>query len=217
MIKAILFDFDGVIVHSEMLHMETFLEILKPFGVSVSRKRWYDDFAGTGSRHIFSVLMSEYRINADLNELLEQRKTLYAKRVLEGRLRKTPGIIRFLKAMRKKGIKTAVVSGGHKQNITIVLKTLGMEDLFDLIIGAEDTSRRKPDPECYLNAAKALGVKPNECIGVEDSPAGSEAVKRAGMKLVLVKSPASRDLKGYVAIISKFSEFPLELINDDNT
>lgn len=217
MTQAILFDFDGVVVQSELLHRETFLEVLRPLGIDVSKERWYNDFAGTGSRNIFSVLIKEAKLDIDVHEIVEHRKKIYAKRVINGDLKLTDGIKQFLESIRKKGIKTAVVSGGHRPNVEIALKKLSIDHLFDLVIGAEDVSNRKPDPECYLKAAKILRVEPEQCIVVEDSPAGSEAAKSANMKLVLVESPASKGLKGYVAIISKFSEFPLELIDYDNT
>lgn len=212
MIRAILFDFDGVVAKSEELHRQTFLEILGPMGIHVSRERWYREFAGTGSRHIITVLLKEAGSGACVDEYVETRKKLYAAHVGRGELKPVPGIKKFLLLARKRGLKTAVVSGGHRSNVELAIRVLGLENLFDIVIGGEDVKGRKPDPECYLMAASMLGVEPRECIGVEDSPAGSEAVRRSGMRLVVVRSPAAKDLKGYDAIIDSFSEFPLELI-----
>ncbi len=212
MMRAILFDFDGVVVQSERLHRKTFLEVLNPMGIDVSLERWFAEFAGTGSRNIFTVLLREAGSDVDVDEYVEIRKKAYGKAVENGELELTDGVREFLETVRGKGIKTAVVSGGHASNIRIVLKKMELEDQFDLVIGAEDVSNRKPHPEAYLKAASMLGAKPEECVGVEDSESGSKAVLKAGMKLVVVRSPAARNLNGYYAIINSFSEFPPELI-----
>jgi HAD superfamily hydrolase (TIGR01509 family) len=215
MIKAVLFDFDGVVVQSERLHMESFMELLSPFGVDVSEDRWYREFAGTGSRSIIERLAKEHHIKADISELVERRKKLYEARVEKGELRETHGVKSFLETIRKKHIKTAIVSGSHRSNVALAVSLLGMEDLFDLVVSGDDLDVRKPDPGPFLHAAKKLGMKPGECLVIEDSYAGCEAARRAGMRLVVVRSPASKGLYGFDAIINDFSEFPLEMFEHD--
>ncbi|MDD5340034.1 MAG: HAD family phosphatase [Candidatus ainarchaeum sp.] len=209
MIKGVLFDFDGVVVQSEALHKETFLELLAPYGVSVSEERWYREFAGTGSRHIFETLVRENGIKADVGALVEQRKSIYEARVRQGALKETPGVREFLSLLRKKGIKTAIVSGSHRSNVAAALSVLHLGGLFDVIVSGDDLAERKPSPAPFLHAAKLLGLKPQDCVAVEDSVSGCASAKAAGMRLVVVQSPASKDLYGYDAIIDDFSEFPL--------
>ncbi|NYZ74352.1 HAD family phosphatase [Candidatus Micrarchaeota archaeon] len=213
MIKAVLFDFDGVVVQSERLHMDSFMELLAPFGVKVSEERWYREFAGTGSRSIIKRLAKEYGIREDIGRLVEKRKKLYEDRVRNGELRETRGVKPFLNALRKRGIKAAIVSGSHSSNVSLAISTLGLDGLFDLVVSGDDVDARKPDPGPFLHAAEKLGVKPSECLVIEDSYAGCEAARRARMRLVVVRSPASKGLYGYDAIIDDFSEFPLEMIS----
>jgi HAD superfamily hydrolase (TIGR01509 family) len=215
MIKAVLFDFDGVIVQSEMLHRETFLELLAPYGISVSEERWYREFAGTGSRHIFEVLTRENGIKTDVGSLVEQRKKVYEARVRGGALKETPGVREFLLFLRKKGIRTAVVSGSHSSNVAAALSVFHLEGFFELVVSGDDLRQRKPSPAPYLHAAEVLGLKPDECLVVEDSPSGCASARAAGMRLVVVRSPASKDLYGYDAIIDDFSEFPLGMFSHD--
>lgn len=210
-----MFDFDGVVVQSERLHMESFMELLGPFGVKVSEERWYREFAGTGSRSIIERLSREYGIRADIVELVEKRKRLYEDRVRKGELRETHGVKAFLETIRRKGIKTAIVSGSHSSNVRLALSMLGLEGLFDLVVSGDDISSKKPNPGPFLHAAEKLCIRPEDCLVIEDSYAGCEAARRAGMKLVVVRSPASKGLYGYDAIIDDFSEFPLEMFKHD--
>jgi beta-phosphoglucomutase len=209
MLRGVLFDFDGVVVQSEALHKETFLELLAPYGVSVSEERWYREFAGTGSRHIFETLVRENGIKADVGALVEQRKGIYEARVRRGALKETPGVRDFLALLRKKGIKAAIVSGSHRTNVAAALSVLRLDGLFDVIVSGDDLTERKPSPAPFLHAAELLGLKAQECVAVEDSVSGCASAKAAGMRLVVVRSPASKDLYGYDAIIDDFSEFPL--------
>lgn len=212
MAKAVLFDFDGVVVQSEPLHMRTFMELLAPYGVKVSEERWYWEFAGTGSRHIFTVLCSEFRVPGDVGEFVERRKKLYESYVRAGQLAETPGIRQFLETLRARKIPAAIVSGSHRTNVLLGLETFNLGPFFSLIISGDDIDKRKPDPAPFLTAAERLGVRPHDCLAVEDSVSGCKAAKAAGMRLVVVRSPASNALYGYDAIIDDFTEFPLEML-----
>lgn len=193
MVKAVLFDFDGVVVQSEMLHKRTFLELLAPYGVEVSDERWYKEFAGTGSKHIFEVLVKEHGIERDPEDLMQRRKGIYEGYVRQGMLKEMPGVRDFLRSLRERGIRTAIVSGSHRTNVQLTLETLGMRGLFDLIVSGDDLDVRKPDPEPFLLAARRLGVAPSECIAIEDSVSGMKAARSAGMRLVCVYSHPSVD------------------------
>ena len=190
MIKAVLFDFDGVVVQSEPLHMRTFLELLAPYGITVPEKRWYREFAGTGSRHIFEVLIQENGLGLDVDALVARRKAAYEARVRAGELEETSGVRDFISLIRKRGIRTAIVSGSHRTNVQAALEVLHLGGLFDFIVSGDDLRERKPDPGPFLHAAKAFGVSPSECLVIEDSYSGCEAAKRAGMKLAWLKPAA---------------------------
>ena len=193
MTKAVLFDFDGVIVLSEQLHMKTFFEILAPHNVNVSEERWYREFAGIGSRRIFLAMMKEYGIDADVEELVEKRRALFIDYAKNGSLKEMPGLRGFLVYLRKKGIKIAIVSGGHRSYIEVLLGMLGLEGFFDIIVTADDIKARKPDPGPFLYAAEKLGIRPEDCLVVEDSYSGCKAAKRAGMKLVWMRPSESME------------------------
>ncbi len=216
MIKAVLFDFDGVVVDSEPVHYRTFMQFTGPLGITVDKKRWYREFAGTGSENIFAVLLGEAGITdrKTINDYVEKRKRVYGELIRKGEVRAKKGIREFLEMLKRKRIKTAVVSGGHKENIGLALSVLGLGKYFDLVVGSSDYKKRKPNPDAFLTAAGKLGVEPSECIAVEDSLSGFTAAKDAGMKIVIVDSPAVGylDKTRVEAIIKDFWDFPVELL-----
>ena len=193
MIRAVLFDFDGVVVQSEPLHMRTFLELLAPYGVTVPERRWYREFAGTGSRHIFEVLVREHRLGLDVDALVARRKELYESLVRSGHLKETRGVREFVSSIRKRGIRTAIVSGSHTTNIRAAIETLRLDGMFELIVSGDDIKVRKPDPGPFLHAAKLLGASPPECLVIEDSYSGCEAARKAGMMLAWLKPDVDMD------------------------
>jgi HAD superfamily hydrolase (TIGR01509 family) len=206
MMKGILFDFDGVVVQSELLHKETFLELLAPYGVKVTDERWYREFAGTGSRHIFDVLMKEYKITDNADDFVAKRKKIYEQRVRSGRLKETKGVREFLEKVRARGIKTAIVSGSHRTNVQVALDILDLGEYFDLIVSGDDLLERKPDPKPFLVAAEKLGLRPQDCLVIEDSFAGAEAARRAGAKLIVVDSPIAKSIARTDPIIRDFTD-----------
>lgn len=192
MIKAVLFDFDGVIVQSEELHKKTFIELLSKHGVEVSKERWYREFAGTGSRRIFQVLAKEHNIEADIDALVETRRKNFIDHAKKGELKEVPGLRPFLEYLKENNIKTAIVSGGHRSYIEVLLDMLGINE-FNFIVSADEIKARKPDPEPFLLAARELGITPETCLVIEDSYSGCEAARRAGMKLAWVRPDDSME------------------------
>ena len=214
MVRAVIFDFDGVIVDSEPLHYRTFCETLKPLGIEIDKHRWYKDFAGTGSRKIIAKLCDEYGITEDIRVWVEKRKVLFASYAKQGKLKPRKGLMKFLPELKTRNIKTAIASGGHIAHIESLLSLMKLNGRFDVIVGGDSVKNGKPDPEIFLLAARMIGAKPEECIAIEDSPAGCEAVLRSGMSLVCFDSPARKTLNvSCIKTIDSYSEFPLELLD----
>ena len=105
-------------------------------------------------------------------------------------------------------MRLALVSSTPHANIELVLRSLGVETAFDVIVGEEDVTRGKPDPEGFLLAAERLGVPPGECVVIEDAPAGVEAAKRGGMRCVGVCGDRPREALAKAALVVKNLEDP---------
>lgn len=212
MIQAVLFDFDGVIVQSEPLHLRSFRELLKPQGVKIPTARWYREFTGIGSTAILTALFRDFGIQEDVKTWVEKRKKHYQNLVLQGKLKTILGVRSFLCMLKKKGIKTAIVSGGHGSNIRLILEKLKLASFFGTIVALEDVQNRKPHPEGFLLAAHRLGISPEKCIAIEDSPSGITAAHAAGMAVVCIRSPAPIDTGKCDLIIADYREFPKEIM-----
>lgn len=191
MIKAVIFDLDGVIVESESAHIEAEQQTFLKYGVRISSDELHK-YTGTTAKLMFTELIRKYKLNATFEEIFRQKETILFK-LLEKDAEPTKGVITLLKKLKSKGIKLAIGSSSTKKQIKYVLSKLDIEHLFDSVIGEEDIVRSKPDPEIFLKAAAELDVNPSECLVVEDSELGVEAAKRAHMKCVGYINPNSGD------------------------
>lgn len=192
MIKAILFDFNGVIVNDEPLHMKAYQEILAKDGIALSDEHYYscmgmDDktFIGAQYKRADKDLAPE-KIDATMTA-----KTARWRELVAAEIPIFDGMENFIRKMEKE-FALGVVSMARREEIEYVLETLNLRDCFSAIVSAEDVSVCKPDPESYmkgfsqLDAARtARGHNPivhGECLVIEDAPQGIIAGKRAGMK-----------------------------------
>jgi beta-phosphoglucomutase family hydrolase len=191
LIKAVIFDLDGVIVESESAHIEAEQQTFLKYGVRISSDELHK-YTGTTAKLMFTELIRKYKLNATFEEIFRQKEAILFK-LLEKDAEPTKGVITLLKKLKSKGIKLAIGSSSTKKQIKYVLSKLDIEHLFDSVIGEEDIVRSKPDPEIFLKAAAELDVNPSECLVVEDSELGVEAAKRAHMKCVGYINPNSGD------------------------
>jgi beta-phosphoglucomutase family hydrolase len=206
LIRAVIFDLDGVIVESENAHIEAEKQTLQRYGVQISADELHE-YTGTTAQVMFTELIRKYKLKTTFEEMFQQKEKTFFK-LLEKDAEPTKGIITLLRELKSKRIKLAIGSSSTKKQINYVLNKLKIEDLFDSVIGAEDITRSKPDPEIFLKAAKELQAEPRECLVVEDSKLGVEAAKRAHMKCLGYRNPDSgnQDLSKADMITDDFSK-----------
>lgn len=183
--KAILFDFDGVIVDSEPLHFESFCEVLRPYGIDIDRTHYNQNYLGYNDWEVLEMLRADREdINFSNDELsrIVSRKTAWMQNAFKARPPVLPGVLELMRQALQENIKLAVFSGALREEVHLTLKTIGIFDFFGSVLAAEDVSRGKPDPMGYLLSAERLGVEPHECVVIEDSPVGLSSAKAAGMK-----------------------------------
>ncbi|MCX6769634.1 MAG: HAD family phosphatase [Candidatus Micrarchaeota archaeon] len=183
--RALIFDFDGVIVDTETLRWKSFLPLFQSRGICISEQQWRREFSGRHSREIIAQV-----IGGGNREKLEQfehdRKARYLELCRHGKISPIPGAIEFIQKIRDAGLEVAIASSGDSRWIYDILKKLNFEDLFRVIVGHDTVKARKPNPAVYLNAASALGLDKSLCLGVEDSSTGIEALTLANMKLIVI-------------------------------
>jgi beta-phosphoglucomutase-like phosphatase (HAD superfamily) len=199
-VKAAIFDLDGVSVNSESAHLKTFNQTLAPLGVQISEKFWKRNYTGTGSTAIMKDVFVRNGINENVQEWVAKRAEVYQKYVEQHGLPEISGFKSFNGYLVSQGVATAVASGGHNSHIQASLQSLGLPKM--LFVGQENVSRAKPAPDLFLLAAKRLKVKPSECIVFEDSRAGIEAARRAGMPCIALSTTLlKKEIKGKAALI----------------
>ncbi|MFW9985366.1 MAG: HAD family hydrolase [Candidatus Odinarchaeota archaeon] len=211
-IEAVLFDVDGVVVESELLHLVTFNELLASLRIHITEKEWKSRFLGVGSDSIMKTLFEEHGITEDYKLWVDKRRALYREHVASGDLHSVPGFLGFYHSVVDAQLPIAFVSTGHPQNIIAALKSQGLEGRHPVVDGIQVT-RLKPDPEAYLLGAQTLGVIPSRCLVFEDSPVGVTAAKAAKMWCVaLTTTNPANDLSKADFIISNFKGWTITKI-----
>ena len=213
MIKCVLFDMDGVLINSEPVHFEIWKQIFAEQGIAIS----YDVYKGCiGStvNRLFELVLEGYgrdfRGNPAVPERFRELKNIY---IREKGIPEIKGVCELVRSLKADGYTLAVASSSPQDYIEIIVKQLGLSDCFDLLFSAERVARPKPAPDVFLTAAEALGMKPEECLVVEDSENGSKAAKAAGMMCYGFVNPDSgnQDLSAADCLFYSFKEFPAKI------
>lgn len=182
--RAALFDMDGTLVDNSDVHVRAFEIFCNRYGVRDWQERLSNAF-GRGSDDIMRMLLPEEIIHEKGLQALGDEKEAIYREIYAPTIEPVAGLHSLLELLKSAGIRCAVGSSGCKQNVDFVLDKCQIGESFDVRISGDMVSRCKPEPEIYLTAANALGVKIEECIIFEDARAGFEAARRAGAGLVV--------------------------------
>lgn len=193
MIKAVIFDFDGLILDTETHEYEVLSEIFAEHQCELPLSIWGKLIGTKSNFHPFTYLEEQAKRKLDYHVLTELQKEQFAKRIEIEQAR--PGVVSYLEAAKTLGLKIGLASSSNYEWVSSHLKRLNLLDHFECIRTSDHVEIVKPDPALYLEAAKCLGVEPNECIAFEDSANGALAAKRAGMKCVTVPNAVTKDLE----------------------
>jgi beta-phosphoglucomutase len=191
MIKAILFDLDGVIVDSLHYHYLAWDHMFKEIGGSVTEESILLT-EGMNSFEILPLLLKQFKTELPVEKHLQfiEDKRNYFRQI--AKLSYYPKAFETIEELRSRGYTTALVTACARKNME---KSIDSEHqkLFDFIISGDDVKRSKPSPEPYLIAQKTLGIEVAECVAVENAPLGVESVKNAGMICIAVESTLGRE------------------------
>lgn len=207
MIKAILFDLDGVIVDSLYFHYLAWENMFNNLGGSVKLQTVLEH-EGRNSFEILPILMQESGVNIpeeDRERLINDKREYYRS---IAKLTYYNQAFETIQELRNRGYKTALVTACARKNMEKSV-SLDNQKLFDVIVSGEDVSKAKPNPDPYLTAQNALGLKINECVVVENAPLGIQAAKSAGMICIAIESTLGKEyLQNADFIINEISEIP---------
>lgn len=207
MIKAVIFDMDGVIVDSEPIHFESDKMTMEYYKKEISDDE-LNNYVGVSNPEMWAELRNKYRLIESVEEILE--KQLYYKKHLIGNKKLEPidGIRELLDELKSSRIRIGLASSSSKEFIEFILNNLGIKEYFEVIISGEDVKKGKPAPDIFQKASEVLDVEPSNCLVIEDSGHGVKAAKLAGMKCIGFNNPGSgkQDLSLADAVVCSIRE-----------
>ncbi|MHC4619111.1 MAG: HAD family hydrolase [Planctomycetota bacterium] len=218
MLRAVIFDFDGVITDSEILHLRAFNRMLSKFGIQIADKDYYQHYLGLTDLDLLGVLVDKGLLKVDKGEierLARQKEEIFQQ------LAKTQGTIidgvrPFLRMLSENRLPMAICSGALGAEIELILEKANLRRFFAVIVSAEQVERGKPHPDSFvltlerLNEVSREPIEADECVVIEDSHWGLEAAKAAGMHTVAVtNSYDAEQLSMGEKIIDHLSQLPI--------
>lgn len=209
--KAIIFDFDGLILDTETAEYRSFNDLYRQHGAELTIEVW-GQWIGTDAAAFdpYAYLAESAGVAVDREAARAFRRARYDELMAHERAR--PGVEDYLRAGRRLGLGIGLASSSSRAWVEGYLRQLGLESWFDCIRVRDDVAKVKPDPELYLKAVEALGVAPEEAVAFEDSPNGALAAKRAGLKCVIVPNELTSRLTfgEHDLRLSSMADMPLE-------
>ena len=192
MLRTIIFDFDGIIVDTEVTIFHLFNELAAKEGFSISREEYFRDYLALHDRGVLKLLFSKNGgklTDARLEELLEWKNKRYMEVIQDG-LPPLPGALEFIEQV-SKDYPLAIATGSIRSEVSHLLEKIGLTQKFPVLVSADDFGPSKPDPACFLLTLEHLRLQPifskdtlqaDECLVIEDSPAGIAGARAAGMR-----------------------------------
>ena len=212
-IRALVFDFDGLILDTEVPVLESWQQVYRSYGVELPMDTWLETI-GTADHefdpfdHLQELLGRKLELEPLQGDRIQHRDAIiHAQETL-------PGVRDYIAEARRLGLKLAVASSSRRRWVAGHLERLGIHEHWDAVLTADDVARTKPDPELYLAAVAALEVEPNEAVAFEDSENGLKAAKAAGLYCVAVPAQLTMNMDFRLADIrlNSMSDRPLRAI-----
>lgn len=207
MIKAILFDMDGVLINAKDWHYEALNRALEHFGYTISRESHLSTFDGLPTSRKLQILSSSIGLPEGLHEFLNALKQSYTLEISHQRCKPIFHHQYALSRLKTDGYKLAVCSNSVRQTIEAMMSLSALSNYLDLVISNQDVKKGKPDPEMYLKAMQTLNLTPNECLILEDNEHGIQAAIASGGHLLKIGVPDDTTYQAITARITEIESF----------
>ena len=209
-VRALIFDYDGLIVDSERIEAEAIIEVLAELGATVTFEDFGHLFGTVDADHVWEELVQGWcgRTVADLDVLVRPRTT-----ARKDALDLLPGVLELLEHARERDLRVGLGTGNRMETLERRLGRNGVLDCFEAIVTRAEVERGKPHPDIYLEVARRLEVEPHACLVLEDSVPGCEAAIAAGMRVVACPSVVTAHC-AYPAEARRVTSL-LELLDDE--
>jgi len=194
MLQAVIFDFDGVITDTEILHLRAFNRVLAQYDINITIKDYYKEYLCLNDFDCFRLLIRQGRLKTNqqqIDELVKQKNQIFEELVKnEGKI--FEGVRNFLQMLKANNIPMAICSGALRAEIELILEEAQLRSFFSAIVSAEEVKKGKPNPEGFLLALQKLNqqrqfpIEASQCIVIEDSYGGLAAARAAGMHTIAI-------------------------------
>lgn len=214
MIKAVIFDMDGVISKTQQFHSGTESELLEKLGIHITSQEIINRYAGTPDRLTFKYILDEHGVSANIQDLLQKKWQIMEEKI-KNNLHPIDGVVPLVKNLFDNHFLLAVASTSPHTFIKRVLQEVGVKQYFPVITSGDEVKLGKPNPEIFLLTAQRLKVAPRDCLIIEDATNGVRAAKAAGMKCIAITTTHERErLNEADLIIDSFSELTIDIIRN---
>lgn len=202
MIRGVLFDMDGVLVDSEEFICKAAIMMFLEMGITVKPED-FTPFVGMGEIMYLGGVAEKYKISLNIDTAKARTYEIYEE-IVSGRLKPLPGVHEFIASCRRKGLRLALATSADRIKMLINLREIGLTtESFHATVNGLEVDRKKPFPDIYIKAANDLGLKPPECLVVEDALSGVRAAKTAGCRCLALTTSFGAEILGEADWISK--------------
>jgi beta-phosphoglucomutase len=213
---GVVFDFDGVLADTELLHLRAYQEVLSRRGWTLDEAAYFERYLGYNDEELLRLYAADHRLSLDAagTSALVLEKTVVYQQALDAGSVLYAGAASCVRQLGQR-FPLAIASGSLRDEILRILRAEGLMSVFRVVVSADDVTRSKPAPDPYLAAAAQLGIAPANCIAIEDSHWGLDSARTAGMRTIAVTTTsAASKLSAADRIITRVGEVTVELIED---
>jgi len=215
LLKAVIFDMDGVIIDSEPDHLKFEQEFFKNLGLDISKEE-HNKFVGTTSYYMWETIKNKFNLPQTIEELVKNDRDNYYNYLISGNhnIQIIDGVKNIIEDLYKNGVLLAVASSSPINIIEIIVDMFNIRKYFNTLVTGDYVDKSKPNPDIFLYAAKELCVEPKDCIVIEDSANGVLAAKNAKMKCVGYRNlnSGNQDLSPADIIINSYDEINYDIL-----
>jgi beta-phosphoglucomutase family hydrolase len=215
-LKAVLFDLDGTLLDNNEVHYKAWKKYLKDNGKEISDEDFKENISGRTNQdaveHIYDKKMSQ----EEAEKYYLKKEEIY-REMYKPDIKAIPGLEKFLEDLDKHDVTMAIATSGIQVNIDFMFEHVPIKQYFDKIINSNDIEKGKPDPEIFIKTAEELGIPPENCVVFEDSIAGVQSGKAAGMKVVaLTTTHSEEELSEADLVIDDYRSIDFEKLTSIN-
>jgi len=212
--RALLFDLDGTLAETDSLHLPTWVDVLRPYGIEIDEEFYRERISGRSNSKIVEDLLPDLSAKEG-RDLADVKEASFRERSDE--LEPLPGLLDFMREAKDRGLSLALVTNAPKENVEAMLLALELSEFFDEVVLSDEVGPVKPDPAPYRAALDRLGVAPEEALAFEDSTSGIASSVGVGILTVGIAStqaPATLEDAGAFMVAADFADPELRRLVD---